>query len=443
MSKNTIVYVDLGGSHISAIAGEVLDDNSLHILGEQVRPGDDVKSGMVEKITGAAFKVNETTKLLQNSLKWRDRISKVSICINAKSMKHHSVSVEKRIHNIVTERQLQDMTDACRDEIKTDNIVVFEIIPLAYYIDGKRVENPVGLKGFEIRADYNLIIGHYLVQESLERTIERTGIAVDYIHLGMEAIATALLDESDKDEGCAIINFGATTTTLGIYSEGKLQELLVVPLGGMNITRDILELGVSYRNAETLKCKTGCAMEKFVKEPVNIQIPSVHAGEAPVKISTAFLAVIIESRLDEMLTPIFKHIDTIPYPLHAGIIMSGGASKLKNLSEFIEENTGFQVRMGNHSEWLSDDTDSKFHNSEYAEAVGAILLSNDLYEQNKEEKTKKVAIDVKIPGKKFLRNVSKSFTNGMESLFKYDDMERRQYDVDKTHVKQDIENHKS
>ncbi len=427
MSNKAIVYVDFGGSHISAIAGEVQSNHALRILGELVRPGDDVKSGVVEKITGAAYKVSEITKLLQNSLRWKERISFVSISVNAKSMKHHTVSIEKRIHNIVTEKLLQDMEAESRNEIKTENVVVFNTIPLAYYIDGKRVEEPLGKKGSELRIDYNLIIGHYLVRETLERTIERTGIAVDYIHLGMEAISTAILDDRDKEDGCAVINFGATTTTLGVYCEGKLQELFVVPLGGLNITRDILELGISFKNAEILKCKTGCAMEKFVEKPMNIQIPSVNPNEEPVKISTAFLAVIIESRLEEMLEPLFNQINSIPYPLHSGIIITGGASKLKNLPEFIEEKTGFHVRMGSHSEWLSEDTDPKFHEPEYSQAVGALLLSNDLYELHKEE-TKKAAIGIKLPGRKMLSAISKNFSNGMESLFKYDEMEKQQFE---------------
>ncbi len=167
-------------------------------------------------------------------------------------------------------------------------------------------------------------------------------------------------------------------------------------------------------------------MEKFVTKPMNIQSPSVNQNEEPIKISTAFLAVIIESRLEEILEPLFNQIDSIPYPLHSGVIITGGASKLKNLREFIEEKTGFHVRMGSHEEWLSEDTDPKFHAPEYSQAVGALLLSNDLYEQNK-EKTKKAAIGIKIPGKRMLSTISRNFTNGMESLFKYDEIERQQF----------------
>ena len=429
MNNKAIVYVDFGGSHISAIAGVVQDNHALKILGEQSRPSDDVKNGIVKKITGAAFKVNETTKLLQNSLKWKDRISVVSLSINAKTMRHHTISIEKQIPNIVTDKLLKDMEAESLEEVKTSDIMVFSSIPLAYYIDEKRMDSPLGQKGKMLRVDYNLIIGNNQVKEALERTFERTGIAVNYIHLGIEAIATAVLDKKDKEVGCALINLGATTTTLGVYCEGKLQEFFVMPFGGLNITKDIQELGISFKNAEILKCKIGTAMQEPIDEPLNIRIPKENSDDNDsIVISTSFLATIIEARLDEILSPLIEKIDMIPYPLNSGIIITGGASKLKNLSEFIQEKTGFQVRMGSHAEWLSDDTDPKFYEPEYAQAVGSILMTNDFYELNKEEK-RKTAIGIKIPGKKLLSALSKSFKNGMESLFKYDDLEQEQYET--------------
>ena len=422
MNKNPLIYIDFGGSHISAIAGFVKDDNALHVLGEQERLSDDVKSGIVEKMTGAAFKVNEITKLLQNSLRL-DQITKVSISVNARTMKHYTYTLEKRILNLVTDNLLKEIENKCREDVKTDKIYVFNCIPLAYYIDGERVDNPIGKSGSNLRVDFNVIIGNYLVKESLERSIERTGIGVDFIHLGMEAASTAILDDNNREDGCAIIAFGATTTTLGVYCEGKLQELCVIPLGGMNITKDIQELGISFKNAELLKIKTGSALEKMVTNPINVQIPNENPNGEPVRISTQFLATIIEARLEEILEPIFDQIDAIPYPLHSGIVITGGASKLKYLPEFIQEKTGLQVRIGNHADWLSEETDEKFFDPSYSQAVGALLLSNELTQKMSDKQQE--AIKSKLPNN-LIKKLSTKFTYGMESLFKYDEMEREQ-----------------
>jgi len=421
MNKNNIVYIEMGGSHISAIAGYVDDNHALKILGEQKRLSDDIKSGVIEKMTGAAFKINETTKLLQNSLKMQP-IREVSISVNARSMKSFNFSLENKVNSLVTDKLLNDLKNTCIKNFENDKVHVFECIPLNYYIDGKTVENPLGMHASQIQVDYNLIVGNVLVKESIERSIERTGIAVDYIHLGMEAIATAILDEEEKNDGCAVISFGATTTSLGIYQNGKLQDYFVVPLGGMNITKDIQELGINFANAETLKCKVGNAMEKFVRKPANIEIPAENPNMEKIKVSTQFLATIIEARLEEMLEPVFQQLNSIPYPLHSGIVLSGGGSKLKNITDFVEEKTGLNVRLGNHADWLSDDTDEHFYEPEYAEAVGSLLLTNELVEQESEMKA---VIEAKIPSK-FLSKIRNKINNGMESLFKYDDLEMNQ-----------------
>jgi len=358
MSKNTIVHIDMGGSHISALAG-VVENDELRILGEQTRSSDDVKSGIVEKMTGAAYKINETTKLLQNALRM-DPITSVSITVNAKTMKQIPYTQKTNLRKPITESLLNDLKEDCKQEFKNDKNDVIDCIPLAYYLDGKRIEEPVGQKGYNLRIDYNLIVCNPLVIENIERSIERTGLAVDYIHLGMEAQATAVLEEDDRNKGCAIISFGSTTTSIAVYCEGVLQELMVVPLGGYNITKDIEELGMSFENAELLKCKIGYALEDLVIKPVNVQIPHVNTNNEQIVISTKFLATIIESRLDEILEPILEKIDQIAFPLQAGIVLTGGASKLKHLSDYILNRTGFQVRMGSHAEWLSSDTNPKF-----------------------------------------------------------------------------------
>ncbi len=422
MNKNPIVYIDFGGSRIKAIAGFVQDDNALKVMGEQEKLSDDVKSGIVEKMSGAAFKVSELTKLLQNSLKIQ-QITNVSTSINARTMKHYTYTVEHPVINLVTSKLLSDLEKKCKSEIETDTICVFECIPLAYYIDGKREEQPLGKRGSVLRADFNVIIGNYLVKESLERSIERTGIAVDFIHLGIEAAATAILDDDVRHQGCAIISFGATTTTLGVYCEGKLQELSVVPFGGINITKDIQQTGISFQNAELLKVKTGCAMESKIEKPVNIQIPNSIPGAEPVILSTSFLARIIEARLEEILDPLISQINSIPYPLRSGIFITGGASKLKYLPEFLGEKTGFTVCIGSHADWLSDDTDEKFFDPTYSQAIGALLLTNDLiHNQNVSDQA---AIKPKIPGN-FFKKISKKINGGIEIIFKYDEIEKNQ-----------------
>jgi cell division protein FtsA len=233
---------------------------------------------------------------------------------------------------------------------------------------------------------------------------------LEYSPLAAEALSTVVLEDQEREVGCALINFGATTTTLAVYHDGVLQNLMVIPLGAKNITKDIQELGISEINAERLKCLKGSALESMVDEPIYIQIAAVEEGNPPVRISTKFLANIIEARLEEILQPVFDIITQLPFDLEAGIAITGGGSKLKNIIEFIAEKTGISARFGNHSEWLSDDSNEKYHDPSYAQLIGTILLTHEYRKEHPvEESIKELEKKPKLPKKRFGDKVSEGF----------------------------------
>jgi len=378
MISNKLIAIDFGSTHIAAMAAEVQENGAVKIFSEESKVSDDVKWGIVEKPSGASFKVSELLKLLKNSAKVTD-ISHVSVPVGAKSMKQVSASVSRFVGkpNVVTENLLSEMLEECEKKSEQSDTTVFDVIPASYLLDGKRMDDPVGQTAVQITANYHVIIGNSIIKSELERCFDRTGFMLEYCPLAAEAISTVVLEEQEREVGSALINFGATTTTLAVYHDGILQNLLVVPLGANNITKDIQELGINEANSERLKYLKGSALESMVDEPVYVQIASEDEKNPPVKISTKFLATIIEARLEEMMQPIFDTIDRLPFSLEAGIVITGGGSKLNNIIEFIEEKTGICPRFGNHSEWLSEDTNEKFHDPKYALLVGTILLTHD------------------------------------------------------------------
>jgi len=143
-----------------------------------------------------------------------------------------------------------------------------------------------------------------------------------------------------------------------------------------------------------------------------IQIASVEDGNPPVKISTKFLATIIEARLDEITQPVFETIANLPFALDAGIVITGGGAKLNNMIEFIAEKTGIYARFGDHSEWLADNTPEKFHDPKYAQLVGTILLTNEFRKEHPVEVTENMpGKEPKIPRKKFRDKIADGFIN--------------------------------
>ncbi len=413
ISDKQFIAIDLGSSRISAMAGEIQQNGELRILSEEFKASDDIKWGIVEQPSGAAFKVSELQKLLQNSAKIPD-ISMVSVSIGAKSMKHMQVSISRFVGkpNVVSESLLDDMLEECKRKSEKADITIFDVIPLSYQLDGNRMDEPAGKKGIQLSGEYLVIYGNSNIKMELERCFDRTGIRLEYCPLAVESLSAALLEDEEREEGCALINFGATTTTLAVYAEGALQHLLVVPLGAKNITKDIQELGISEANAERLKCLKGIAVESLVEQPIYVQVPSADDLSVPVRISTQFLATIIEARLEEIMQPIFDVINRLSFTLEAGIILSGGGSKLSNIIDFIVDKTDINVRFGDHSGWLTNDTPERFYDPCYAQLVGTILLTE---EYRKEHPVEQTIVDPvkgpKIPKKKPWDKLADGFIN--------------------------------
>lgn len=416
-SNKQFIAIDLGSSSISAMAAEMQADGALRILGLESKISDDVKHGIVEQRTGASSKVIELKKLLQNSSKIQD-ISMVSVGVGAKSMKLMPFSVTRFIlnPNYVTNTLLEEMTEECKRNFQLSNFAVFDIIPVSYYLDGVCMDEPAGQAGSQIKGNYNVVVGNPLVMENLGGFIDRTGLVLEYSPLAVEALSTVLLDDKEREDGCALINLGGTTTTLAVFSEGVMQQLLVVPLGAKNITKDIQELGISEANAERLKCLKGTALESLVEDPIYVQIPSTLDAQQPVKISTKFLATIIEARLDETLQPIFDVINKLPFELEAGIVITGGGSKLTNMIDYMNEKTNIYTRFGDHSDWLADHTDEKYFDPCYAQLVGTVLLTDEYRKEHPIEETvnepeKKPKLPKKKIGEKITQRVFNFFND--------------------------------
>ena len=378
------VVTDMGSSRIAVMAAEVRDDGKVHVLSVESKPSKGMRYGFVEQSSKVAYDIGELVRQLQNSARLPE-VRRVCVSLNAKTMKQVPLRLTRSLGfgRTVTAPLVDEMLEECYTKFDQPEVAVYDVVPLYYELDGNRTDDPVGRKGSELRGAYNIIVGNASIRKELDRVFERTaGIKpYDFMPLGVEALSAVLLDDDEREAGVALVNLGDTTTTLAVYAQGALQQLLVVPLGGRHITHDIQELGISEANAERLKCLTGVALKRLVTSPKRVNVPAAEAGASPVKVDTDFLATIIEMRLAEMMSPIFKALEQSPFSLEVGIVLSGGGVKLDGVADFMEEYTGLPVRFGDHSPYLTHDTDERYADPAYARLVGTALLMHDYAEE--------------------------------------------------------------
>jgi cell division protein FtsA len=174
-------------------------------------------------------------------------------------------------------------------------------------------------------------------------------------------LSETLVSPREKELGCVLIDFGAETTTVVVYADNFIRHMAVIPFGGKTITQDIRDLKVTLVDAENLKKTFGYALASLDKQPKAIKLESPLQGQDDILVKTKVMNAIIEARLDEILDMVFMQVEKSGFMdrLSAGIIITGGASQLRGLSELIEMKTGLKTRQGNFEQLLVNPEDAK------------------------------------------------------------------------------------
>ena len=351
------VAFDLGNSKIAAMGAEVMPDGLIKILGVESIPANCVRHGIINRVSEAALKIGTIKKYLQNSAKIAN-IKGFGLSINARTMKPKELSIHRQLTNNkpITLKQLEEMAQEARNNFDNEFVTPLATIAQPYLLDGFVVDNPENRTGKSLMGRYTIVYGNKIIKENIEKTLPRSISDIDFACIASEALSAALLTDEDRKRGCAIIDFGAGNTTLSVYMDGVLKDLLVVPLGGKIITNDIQEAGTDAGTAETLK----------------LQFPNVNI-EFPQGINNKMLGLIIESRLEEIMVPILDVIEKYKNKLQAGIVLTGGGSTPNYIVAYINEKTGIATRRGNHTHLLAGES-KKYESPSLALMVGIIRL---------------------------------------------------------------------
>jgi len=228
--------------------------------------------------------------------------------------------------------------------------------------------------GSEIEAGFKVIVGRPNLLVNIEKSITaKTDLEIaDYIVGPMASAAIALNDE-EKELGCAFLDFGAGTTTLSVYKGGILRRMVVIPFGGKNLTKDICALNFTENDAEQLKIKFGKAFEgqdgSMFISPFSSK-PDVDLTE---------LNKVIGMRLDEMTANIKEQISLSGYEgqLGAGLIITGGASQLKNLDLYLTQKLKMPVRKASAKKTLVNNFPDLMHDPAFTQTLGMLLFGEE------------------------------------------------------------------
>ena len=332
-----IAAIELGSSKVTGIAGRKNSDGSMQVLAYAKEDSSSfIRKGVIYNLNKTAQSLTSIINRLEGDLK--ESIAKVYVGISGQSLRtvRNVVSRDLKEETLIS----QELVDAICDEnleIPLIDMDILDVAPQEFKIDNFLPDTPVGVLGNHIEGRFLNIVARASIKNNLERCFEQAKIKIADLLIAPLVTANAVLSESERRSGCALVDFGADTTTISVYKGNILRFMTVLPLGGNCITRDITSLRIEEEEAEALKITYADATyEEEGEEKATCQLEDEERT-----IQLGILNVIIGARAEELIDIVWNQIQLSGYDdkLLAGIIITGGKANLKNLDEVLRKRT--------------------------------------------------------------------------------------------------------
>mgnify|MGYP002006847165 CR=1 FL=1 len=386
-NSNMVVGLDIGTSKVVCIVGKYNEDKRLEIIALGSYPSSGLKKGVVVNIDATTDAISKAVEQAQSMIE--DKIKSVFVGIAGNHIKSlNSQGAVGIKDNEVSSFDIDKVIESAQAVAIPSDQRVLHVLPQSYSIDDQEVSlDPLGMSGVRLEARVHLVTCSNSAIKNIEKCIKNCGLSVNGFVLEQLASSYSVLSEDEKDLGVCLVDIGGGTTDIAIFNTGSIKFTGVIPIAGDQVTSDIAQaLRTPTPQAEEIKQKHGCAVTEFTKDDETVEVLGV-GGRPPRELSRSALADIIQPRYSELFELIKAEIirNGFDERISAGIVFTGGTSKMEGVVELAESIFQTSVRLG---------VPSKFHGMEtilqnpiYATSIGLIqhgykqMYDEILYEQ--------------------------------------------------------------
>jgi cell division protein FtsA len=348
LEKNMIVGLDIGTSKVVAIVGEIAPDGGIEIIGIGSHPSKGLKKGVVVNIESTVHSIQRAVE--EAELMAGCQIHSVYAGIagsHIRSLNSHGIVAIR--DKEVTPGDVERVIDAARAVAIPADQKILHILPQEFVIDEQDgIREPVGMCGVRLEAKVHMVTGAVSAAQNIVKCVRRCGLEVDDIILEQLASSYSVLTEDEKDLGVCLVDIGGGTTDIAIFTEGSIRHTAVIPIAGDQVTNDIaVALRTPTQYAEEIKIKYACALTQLAAREESIEVPSV-GDRPPRRLARQTLAEVVEPRYEELLTLVQAELRRSGFEdlIAAGVVLTGGSSKIEGLVDLAEEIFHMPVRLG-------------------------------------------------------------------------------------------------
>ncbi len=327
MYNDVIVGVDIGSSKVSTVIAKANKQGQMEFMGAGLAPCTGIKKGLIVDLESVSRAVRASVSMAEKAA--NTRVSAVHLALSG----FHTVLVPSRgkinfdgnMKEIMPEDVSRVLKDAKSFDIPYDRQVV-DVIPNQYIIDGyDEIVDPTGMMGAIVEVDADVVLGSTIATQSLLKSVERAGYQVAGIIVEALATSEVILTSEEKELGVLQVDIGAGKTDYAFFKNGRIKHYDSIPIGGENITNDIvIGLKVSYNEADRLKKQFPLSQKSLINNDQSITIYSI--GENKQKtIRISDVVDLVEARISEIFTILNSRLEEagIKQEIEAGVVLVG------------------------------------------------------------------------------------------------------------------------
>jgi cell division protein FtsA len=382
-----VVGIDVGTYKIVTVIAKV--DEFVNVLGVSEVKSAGIRKGQIVDIEEAVSAINASVEAAERMAGYS--VSHVVASIGGsqiESINSRGVVAVANPQGEITPSDLDRVIDAAKAVSLPSTRDIIHVLPRNYIVDGQEgIKDPIGMTGVRLEVDTHIISANAIAVRNLDKAFSTVGVDVDSFVFNGYASSLSILSETEKELGVILVDIGAGTTDISIYTEGSVSYSSVLAIGARHITNDLaIGLRISLESAEKIKLFLSQNDGKRIVKPEEpaeegkkrdaksadeIDLSHLNLPEELRKVSQKTLVDgIIRPRLNEIFTMIGMEIKKSGFggQTPAGLVVTGGGAMTIGVKDSARRMLAMPVRIGmpNEMKGLIDEIQSP----SYATVIG-------------------------------------------------------------------------
>lgn len=387
MDERYIAAIDLGTSKI-AVTVALVDGKDVQVIYYHETPAEGVRNSYVFNPKKVSVPLREAIAGAESELRIKIHQAVVNLPRYEVSQKSACASLARSDKDSsITQEEIDYLKSNAIDSYPLENPdkeMMYGVVAQSFTAEDNFNVSESELEGIvsdTVDGNFKVFVGRKRHSDNIDMTMNLVDVAVAKKFFLPDVTANAVLSREERENGVALIEFGAGATSVTVYHNNILRHYSSIPFGGKAVTNDIKhECGISERLAENIKIAYGaCCPDKLLtlRDKI-IQINNEESGTCK-QLSVKYLSEIITARIKEITEACLYRIEESGFAdtLRNGVVITGGGASIPNLSSFIKDLSGYTVRIGYPVHKFSYSGCNEIRQKSAVASVGMILAAKD------------------------------------------------------------------